>query len=163
MEQKEVQGGADRVHGTVLSRKGLMAPQAKIRTASHGRVAGGRSHGGKGLHTTLVTIGGNRADGSGALGADRERKEQSDADGPLVHNGATATTPHKICGFLSHKIQYFFRSIIYYYIIGYKFINPVLPFIYYYFFFRFPVFKYAFFGCSACKQYKILFIMSHVK
>lgn len=74
-----------------MSRDGLMVLKATARAASHGGVAGGRSQ--KCLHATLGTSGVNGADGGGSLGADREPKERSDADGPRVHDGAAATTP----------------------------------------------------------------------
>lgn len=79
-DQEGKDGGFDQ--GVDLSRDGLMAHQATARTASHGSVAGGRSHGGQGLHATLGRIGGNGAHEGGALGADREPKESSEADGP---------------------------------------------------------------------------------
>lgn len=67
MEQKEVRGGADGgiVQGVALSRNGLMALQATVRTASHDGIAGGRSHSSEAIHGILGTSGGNGADGGG--------------------------------------------------------------------------------------------------
>ncbi len=84
MEQKKVQGGAGGgvIQGMALNRNGWMAIQATARTEFNGGIAGGKSHGGEGLKATMGTSGGIRADGVGALSADRQPKEWSDTEGP---------------------------------------------------------------------------------
>lgn len=78
--------------GGARSRSSQAGTQSAARMKAHGRVDGGRCHGGDLADETQETNDGDEADGSGALGSDGEQMGPGDTDGPGDRVGATATS-----------------------------------------------------------------------